>query len=92
MRPTIQMIEPEIYATYRLVLANNISPQRALKLWADTKSTYYENSTGRGKMKIILSQYIKDFWEKSNSREMSDDMEVIEFIKKFQPKPWWKFW
>jgi hypothetical protein len=92
VRPTVQMIEPEIYVTYRLILGNNISPQRAIKLWADTKSTYYENNTGRGKLKIILAEYIKDFWAESNTREMSDDTEVIRFIEKFQPKPWWKFW
>jgi len=92
VRPTIQMIEPEIYATYRLILDNNISPQRAIRLWADTKSTYYENNTGRGKLKIILGQYIQDFWAKCNTKEMSEDKEVIEFIRKFQPKPWWKLW
>jgi len=86
------MIEPEIYATYRLVLDNNISPQRALRLWADAKSSYYENNTGRGKLKIILTQFVQDFWARSNLKPMSEDTEVIEFIKKFQPKPWWKLW
>jgi hypothetical protein len=85
------MIEPEIYATYRLVLEHNISPQRTLKLWADAKSSYYENNTGRGKLKIILAQSIQDFWAVSNTKPMSEDIEVIEFIEKFRPK-WWKFW
>jgi hypothetical protein len=86
------MIEPEIYVMYIIALHHNISPQRAIKLWADTKSAYYERETGRGQMKEIISSHLKEFWKRSNNEfKLSKSQDVIDMMKKLQPK-WWKFW
>lgn len=93
MRPTIQMVEPELYITYVLNLHCNLSPQRIVNLWSDTQSHYDALQTGRGQIKRLISNYLKKFWEAQpeSNGTFSNANDIIWFLNKHRKK-WWKFW
>jgi len=92
-RGTAHMIEPEIYATYVLVLKHGISPQRALEMW--NGADYYGGS--KKSIKQVISWALEGYWGIHGFGQVSDNFtksdSVIRFIKKYATKPsmWSRF-
>jgi hypothetical protein len=86
-RPTIRSIEPYIYTLYMLVLHDNISLERALKMDADDCKFTNEKNLYVSHKEYIRSQigsHLKDFWKAQGLLQTSKSAEVLEFIKKHQ--------
>ena len=84
-RPTIKSIEPYVYTLYMLVLHDNISLERALKMYDDDHKFYNEKTQYVSNKEYIqggIHKHLTNFWAAQGLLRHSNASEIIEFIKK----------
>lgn len=86
-RPTIKSIEPYVYTLYMLVLHDNISLERALKMYHDDDKFYNEKRqyvSHKEYIKSRISAHLEKFWGEQGLMQVSKTSEVVDFISKHQ--------
>jgi hypothetical protein len=70
-----------------LVLHDNISLERVLKMYCDDKKFYdtkNQYTSYREYIKSGIKSHLKDFWSAQGLLRSSSDEEIIDFVKKYQ--------
>lgn len=99
-RPTIKSIEPFVYVMYMLVLSDNFSTDRILKMWRDRVKFYNTRNDYTSLYAYTydnIAKHLDCFWAAQGfSVRQSTIVEVVDFIRKYKNKNGWKerlmFW